>query len=210
MALFGQPNPQTQSSVGFGTVNQQQQGGLFGSQPQQTNPLFGSAAQKPTQSGLFGGLGQQPQPQPQPQPQQQQQQQQSSPFGALGSNTQQPQGQQTGGLFSGLGASTQQQPQQPQQQTQGTGLFPGQQPQQQGGLFSGLGTNSQAQTGGLPGLGSATQSQQPQQPSQFQLGQTLPQSQANGSTIWTPGQGMTGGESSRSQILPELRLFPLI
>lgn len=178
MSLFGQQNSQAQSGA-FGSANQQQQGGgLFGSQPQQSNPLFGST-QKPTQGGLFSGLGQQPS-----------QQQPSNPFGTLGTNTQQP--QQTGNLFSGLGSAQQQQQQQQpqQQQMQGTSLFGGQQSHQQGSLFSGVKPNAPAQTGGLFSQPGATSQQLPLS----QLGQTLSQTQAGNSTIWTPGQGMTGSE----------------
>jgi nuclear pore complex protein Nup54 len=140
---------------------------LFGLQTSQTQPSgsFGSA--NPSQGGLFGSQAQQP--------------ggsslfgsatQQNQPAGGIGQQ-QQPQAQQTGSLFSGLGSSAIQQP------------------QQQGSLFQSLGSNARPQ--------------RPQQMGSTLMGQQLPQSQvpppltqsqSATPTIWTPGQGMTGGKS---------------
>ncbi|KAL1953923.1 hypothetical protein VTO42DRAFT_2023 [Malbranchea cinnamomea] len=163
MSVFGLQSPQTQSSGSFGS-------GLFGSQPQQSNALFGSTTQKIPQSGLFGAQGQQ------------QPQQTSGLLSGLGLGAQEPQSRS---FFSGISTTPQQQPQ--QQQTQGTSLFSGNLPQQQGGPFSIPGSTSQTQSGGLfPALGSTAQEQQ------AQFGQTFLQAQTGDSTIWTPGQGMTG------------------
>ncbi|EEP78543.1 conserved hypothetical protein [Uncinocarpus reesii 1704] len=196
-AIGGQAKPGGLFS-GFGQQQQQQpqtqqqSGGLFSG--------FGSSTQQPQQQGggLFPGLSSSTQQQPQQQggglfslgSQPQQAQTGGGLFPGLGSSTQQPQ-QQTGGLFSGFGATTQQQQ---QQQQQPGGLFSGfgstaqqqpQQPQQTGtGLFPNVGQQQQPFGTTLGGAG--------QQQTQPQLGQTLGQTQATCSTIWTPGQGMTG------------------
>ncbi|EDN06905.1 predicted protein [Histoplasma mississippiense (nom. inval.)] len=215
MSLFGQQAAQQPQSTGlFG----QQTGSLFGA-PQQAKPLFGSLAQQQQQQpqqqtgSLFGASTQQQQQQPQQQPGslfggvQQNQQKPGGLFAGLGSNTQ-TQTQQGGNLFAGLGStSTTQQP-----QSTGGGLFGGsstqqQQPQQQpsgGSMFSAFGQNIQQQqpqtqqgSGLFAGVGASTQP--PQQPFGATLSagqqhqQPLGQSQQNGATLWTPGQGMTGG-----------------
>jgi hypothetical protein len=142
---------------------------LFGLQSSQAQPSgsFGSA--NPSQGGLFGSQAQQPSGSFFGSATQQNQQ-----GGGIGQQQQQPQSQaqQTGSMFSALGSSTMQQP------------------QQQGSLF--------------PSLGSNARPQQPQQMGSTLMGQQLPQSQAPPPltqsqsatpTIWTPGQGMTGGKS---------------
>ncbi|EGC42938.1 nucleoporin nup44 [Histoplasma capsulatum var. duboisii H88] len=215
MSLFGQQTAQQPQSTGlFG----QQTGSLFGA-PQQAKPLFGSLGQQQQQQpqqqtgSLFGASTQQQQQQPQQQTGslfggiQQNQQKQGGLFAGLGSNTQ-TQTQQGGNLFAGLGStSTTQQP-----QSTGGGLFGSsstqqQQPQQQpsgGSMFSAFGQNTQQQqpqtqqgSGFFAGVGASTQP--PQQPfgatlsaGQQHQQQPLGQSQQNGATLWTPGQGMTG------------------
>ncbi|EAS27778.3 nucleoporin [Coccidioides immitis RS] len=212
MSLFGAQKPSPFGS-GLTTGQSQQGGGLFGGsqqQQQQSTSPFGTLGVQSKPGGLFGGVGQQQSSSPFSafgSGTQQPQQQAGGLFSGLGSSTQQQpqqQTQQTGSLFTGLGSSTQQQPQQqtgslfgvvgsqPQQQPSqgGGGLFSAfgstsqQPPQQAGSLFSGLGQKQPPFGSTLGGVG------QPQ--AQSQLGQTLGQSQAPGSTIWTPGQGMTG------------------
>ncbi|WEW61655.1 Nucleoporin nup57 [Emydomyces testavorans] len=220
MSLFGAQKPSPFGSS-LATSQPQQSGSLFGSsQQQQGASPFGTLGAQAKPGGLFGNLGQQQQPQTQQTASpfsgfgssaQQPQQQSGSGFSILGASTQQQQQQQPqqqgGSIFPNIGA-------QPQQAQGGGGLFSGfgsttQQPQQQaGGPFSGFGATIQQQQpqqqtglGLFPSLGQQQQQQQPfgttlggvgQQQAQPQLGQTLGQPQAVGSTIWTPGQGMTG------------------
>ncbi|KAM5444091.1 Nucleoporin nup57 [Microsporum ferrugineum] len=168
MALFGTQNqqPSTTSLFGQSTNQTQQSGSIFGApqqqQQQQGNSLFGQSFPQKQQNGLFGCIGQQQKP---------------SPFSGFGTTAQQQPQQQSGGFTLG---STQQQPQNQQNASPFIGFGATQQQQQQ----------PQTQTGKpFSGFGSVSQPQQQQQP---QLGQTLGFSQAAGSTIWTPGQGMTG------------------
>ncbi|KAK2745281.1 hypothetical protein FQN57_003976 [Myotisia sp. PD_48] len=183
---------QSQPSLFGQAASQPQQTSIFGA-PQQGSSSFGTSTEQKPQTSGFSGFGQS-----QPQPTQQN----ANPFSGFGTSTQQqPQPQQQSGVFS-LGQNTQQKP-------PGNSLFSGfgastsqqQQPQNQqntGGLFSFGGSQQQqpqSQLGGgfssFGALGQQQQQQQQQQP-QPQLGQTLGFSQAGGSTIWTPGQGLTG------------------
>ncbi|KAI1953893.1 Nucleoporin nup57 [Ophidiomyces ophidiicola] len=200
----------------------QQSGSLFGNTEQQQNPSpFGSLGTQSKPGGLFSNLGQQQQPQTQQQnagpfsgfgsSTQQPQQQSGGLFSGFGSTAQPPQQQRQGtSLFSGFGAQPQQ-----QQAQGGSNMFASlstatpQTQQQAGSLLSGFGSTAQQpqQQSGATSLFSGFGQQQPQQQQQpfgstvaalgqqqapQQLGQTLGQSQGLGSTIWTPGQGMTG------------------
>ncbi|KAK2752454.1 hypothetical protein FQN54_008116 [Arachnomyces sp. PD_36] len=179
--MFGAQNQQQQqpasSLFGSSTANKPSLFGSIGSstsQPQQQNSLFGATAQGQQSGGLGTSTAQSQAPT-------------SSLFGTAS--------KPAGGLFSGIGQQQQTQ-QQPQQQQQ----------QQGGGLFSGLGSTTQQtqqpqqqqqQPFGSSILGGGAQSQQQPQlqqqgTQQPQLGQTLGQSQNLGSTIWSPGRGMTG------------------
>ncbi|KAJ5135537.1 uncharacterized protein N7515_004815 [Penicillium bovifimosum] len=182
MSLFGNTQPQANTS-------------LFGNTASKPSP-FGAPASSTGTSSLFGGGQNQ-------QPAQagtgafgasQQQQQGSSLFG----NAAKPQTSLGTGLFgqqgSALGAS-----QQNQQQNQQGGLFSGGQQQQTGGLggLGGLGSNNQQQTSAFGGSTLGGQ----QQPQQSQFGQntmTTPQPQQQqpslSSSLWSPGRAITGGE----------------
>ncbi|EGD88963.1 hypothetical protein H112_03879 [Trichophyton rubrum D6] len=172
MALFGTQNQQASAPSLFGqSTNQTQQtGSIFGTQQQpqqQGSSLFGQSLQQKPQSNLFGGIGQQQKPSP------------FSGFGTTAQQQQQQPQQQTGGFT--LGSTTTQQPQNQQNASPLAGFGITQQQQQQ---------QPQAQTGNtFSGFGAPSLQQQQQQP---QLGQNPGYSQAGSSTIWTPGQGMTG------------------